>query len=121
MQPILLKSLPASADIEIHLDNYIANSALKISCPKDIPMDFTLYVVCKCFILKFDLFFLNTGNEKHCYFYAGKEIRFCRKPDLLTEENTEEIYNSCDEFRTLNFLSFLNGVEYESGDYFYKE
>ena len=121
LEPKLMKTLPANSSTEIHLANYIRHSTLKIHCPKEFPMELTQYIICKCFIIEFDLLLLSTINKQDCYLYTGKEIRFCREPDLLTEENVKEIYDGCDEFRTLNFLEFLDNVTFKDGEFFYTE
>lgn len=117
MEPKLLKTLPANSNVEISLADNIKDATLKISCNKDFSLGFTQYIVCKCFIIEFDLLMVDTTGEQDCYTYTGKEIKLCDYPDTLNEENVKDIYDECDNFNTLHFLTFLENTKYVDGEY----
>lgn len=118
MEYKLLKTLPADSNVEIQLADNIKDATLKISCNKDFSLGFTQYIVCKCFIIEFDLLMVDTTGELDVYNYTGKKIKLCDDPRVITEENVEEIFNESETFSTMHFLTFLENTNYSRGKYY---
>lgn len=113
----LLIQLSEDTEVRIHIMDTIQNSFIDIRGNKKIPFPgYTLYAICKCFIIEFELSFCNFMSEDiDQFYYNGKRIAFYERISEVAEENVKECMEKGCMIEMYALAEFIRRVKLVNG------
>lgn len=101
----------------------ITDSSMNIFAPKDFPYPkLNQFVIYKCFILEFELFFSNfIFSDLDQFYYTLKCIAFCDDVSKITADNIEEVYESCMKIDKHTSSEFIKRTVFDDGTWYLRD